>query len=158
MKTNLPTDTLIPFPVPQGGSALGSVNPPSVPAFPIESYGNDILVAVPVLLMLPVGYAGSVSEVISDAVAIVRSSEILVEGVPVGCVSLAKSDELQVLSQPSVRNQFLAMMIEAAAKAKFTMSYSKQSDSCEIDRVVSETMEVLHILNSADFSTKPLAS
>jgi len=107
------------------------------------------MVAVPVLLLVPVGKAAGVAETIADAVSIVRSSRVSVERIPVKCVSLSNADEFQAMTQPSVRSRFLSLMMGASSSVSEAMVKEGGHDPREVEQVAREALEVLYLLNAS---------
>lgn len=154
MKKKPITNAPILFPVPTCGSALAAEVPQFVPAFPVgrSQTGNDLMIAVPVLLMIPDGNAvGGIAESIATACEIVRTSQVFVGDTPMDYRILANVDELQTLPHPSVRSGFLARMIEAASATAQAMVEAGH-DPQEIERVSREALEVLHLLNATGYT------
>ena len=153
MKPNMkkkPNESVsIPVPVQVSASALAAMRPQCVPAFPTGSRGNDLMVAVPVLLLVPVGKAAGMAETIADAVSIVRSSRVSVERIPVKCVSLSNADEFQAMTQPSVRSRFLSLMMGASSSVSEAMVKEGGHDPREVEQVAREALEVLYLLNAS---------
>jgi hypothetical protein len=121
-----------------------------LPAFPAGHEGRDMLVAVPVLLMVPIGKACSVTDTVADAVAIVRSSQICVEGVEVKYWALANTDEVPPTPHSSVRSNFLGRAIEALNWVSDAMVKVGGHNSEEVKQVEREAIEVLYLLNASD--------
>lgn len=135
------------FPVPENGSSLAPESLPSFPAFPVGQDGSWMYVAVPALVILPVGVFTEECQEISlaDAVEILAKSEMTLSGVPVECKPLCESYPNGNIPTPGARARLLRLLM-ATAHA-WVSEAARLSDDREAENVRKAGGEILALLS-----------